>query len=259
MLTAEPRLESGMSLFVLTGLPIVTYMTLTRHVRDAVPEWGRDCLGALVRRRAQQLGMPLALVAEQAGLTRAYLHRLLAGQTPNPGVRTLQKLANALNLPAMTIFRLYADEASTQARTARRHTGRLDPQDALIFVADITVPDHSLMTPGERFTKTWAIQNAGEKPWIGRRLVRLDTEAVVARREPNGVLTPLLESHIQCLDQWVEVPPTLPGHVVELSVQLRAPEGSSTVASIWRIEDTEGQACFGEQCHLYCVITVMGS
>lgn len=234
-------------------------MTTTRHGRDAVHEWGKDCLGSLVRRRALQLGLPLTAVAERAGVTRAYLHRLLSGQTPNPGVLTLQKLSCALNLPGMTLFRLYADGATPAARTARRHTGLLDPQDGLVFVADVTVPDHSLMTPGERFTKTWAIQNAGEKPWIGRRLVRMDQEAVVARREPNGVLVPLLESHLHCLDRTVEVPPTLASHVVELSVEFRAPEGSATVASVWRMEDADGQACFGEQCHLYCVITVMGS
>lgn len=234
-------------------------MTSTRRVRGTTHEWGRDCLGSLVRRRALQLGLPLTAVAERADVTRAYLHRLLLGQTPNPGVLTLQKLATAVNLPAMTLFRLYAEGPSQQARTARRHVGRLDAQDGLIFVADVTVPDHSLMTPGERFIKTWAIQNAGDRPWIGRHLARLDQETVLAQRQANGVLTPLLDSNLHCLDRSVEVPPSLPGHVVELSVEFRAPEGSATVASIWRMEDADGHACFDEHCYLYCVVTVVGS
>lgn len=248
-----------MSPFVFSLLPIVTSMTTTKIIRGGTPEWGRNCLGNLVRRRAQQLGMPLTAVAERAELTRGYLHRLLSGQTSNPGVLTLQKLASALNLPAMTIFRLYAEGSTQQARTARRHAGLRDANDGLIFVADVTVPDHSLMTPGERFIKTWAIQNAGEQPWTGRRLARMDEQAVVARRATNGLLVPLFESHLHCLDQYIDIPPTQPGHVVELSVELRAPEGSCTVVSVWRMEDVDGHACFSDQCYLYCMVTVVGS
>lgn len=234
-------------------------MSPTTHTDLTTPEWGSESLGQMVRRRARQLGLPLSSIAERTDITRAYLHRLLAGQTPNPGVRTLQKLAHAVHLPPIAVFRLFAEEAAPSARTARRHESLLDPEDGLIFVGDITVPDHSLMSPGERFVKTWAIQNAGHRPWVGRRLVRLDQEVVVARRAASGVLIPLIQGHMECLDQAIEVPATLPGQVVELSVEMRAPEGSATIASAWRMEDALARPCFDHQCCLYCVITVVAS
>lgn len=33
--------------------------------------------------------------------------------------------------------------------------------DQMSFVADVTVPDYSIMTPGQSFTKTWRVKNVG--------------------------------------------------------------------------------------------------
>lgn len=215
-------------------------------------------LGCLVRRRCQQLGRTLSDIAERSGITRAYLHRLLSGSTSNPGVLTIQKLAAALDLPAMTLFRLYAEGTNPNGSTARRHEGLSDSEDAFIFVADVTVPDHALMTPGERFTKTWAIQNAGNKPWLKRRLARVDHELVIARRTIQGGLSALINTNLTSLGQHIDVPATHPGQVVELSVDMQAPEGSCTVASLWQMVDADNQPCFGPQCYLYAVVTVVG-
>lgn len=215
-------------------------------------------MGCLVRRRSHQIGSSLSDIAERAGITRAYLHRLLSGHTFNPGVLTLQRLAAALQLPAMTLYRLYAEEARPSRSTARRHEGLNDPQDGLVFVADVTVPDHALMTPGEAFTKTWAIQNAGSRPWLRRRLERVDDELVIARRTPQGGLSALVDTHLTSLGHQVEVPPTHPGQIVELSVDMRAPEGSGTVTSLWQMVNADGQPCFDQQCFLYTVVTVVG-
>ncbi|MDP2221670.1 MAG: NBR1-Ig-like domain-containing protein [Hydrogenophaga sp.] len=219
---------------------------------------GPSGLGNFVRCRSQQLGTSLSDIAERAGITRAYLHRLLLGNTPNPGVLTIQRLATALNLPAITLFRLYAEDACPSRSTAKRHEGLNDPDDGLVFVADVTVPDHALMAPGEQFTKTWAIQNVGSRPWLHRRLIRVDSELVIARRTPQGSLSPLLETHLSSLGNLIDVPPTQPGQIVELSVDMRAPEGSCTVTSLWQMVDADGQPCFSYQCYLYTVITVVG-
>lgn len=247
-----------MYLFVFIWVPILDDMNDLVEPRRPLQATGADALGCIVRRRSHQLGTSLSDIAERAGITRAYLHRLLSGHTSNPGVVTLHRLATALRLPAMTLFRLYAEAAGPNKSTARRHEGLNDPDDALVFVADVTVPDHALMTPGEAFTKTWAIQNAGTRPWLRRRLVRVDEALVIARRTPQGHLSPLMDTHLSSLGNQVNVPATHPGQIVELSVDMRAPEGSCTVASFWQMLDADDQPCFGPQCHLYTVITVVG-
>lgn len=232
-----------------------------RSARSPAHVWGRDYLGSLVRQRAQQLGLPLTAVAERTGVTRAYLHRLLSGETKNPGVLTIHKLAIALGLPAMTLFRLYTNDqaAHISGRTARRHLGLLDPSDGLVFVEDVTVPDHSPVCPRERFTKTWAIQNAGSVIWLGRRLIRVDSDVIAAQRTEQGNLVPILDTHLMSYERILDIPATEPGQVTELSVELRAPEGSGTVAAFWTMVDGDGRQCFDSQCHLYCIVTVVGA
>lgn len=232
-----------------------------RSARPSDHVWGRESLGSLVRQRAQQLGLPLTTVAARTGVTRAYLHRLLSGETKNPGVSTIHRLATALELPAMTLFRLYTNGQAghVSPRTARRHLGLLDPCDGFVFVEDVTVPDHSPVCPRERFTKTWAIQNAGSVIWLGRRLVRVDSDVIAAQRTAHGNLVPILDTHLMSYDRIVEIPTTQPGQVTELSVELRAPDGSGAVAAFWTMEDSDGRQCFDYQCHLYCIVTVVGA
>lgn len=211
-----------------------------------------------VRHRARQLGMTQTELAECTGMTRAYLHRLCTGGVPNPGVLTLQRLAQALQLPTTALVRLWADDhASTMGRQAR-HVATRDPRDVLVFVGDVTVPDHAVVLPGERFTKTWAVQNAGSVAWPARRLVRQDSTLVVAQRERNGALTPLLDAHLRSLEQVLEVPVTPPGAVRELSVDFAAPLENCSVASVWRFEDLDGEPVYKNSCFLQVIVTVLG-
>ncbi|MCK8225357.1 hypothetical protein LW974_17840, partial [Erwinia amylovora] len=92
-----------------------------------------------------------------------------------PGILTLQRVAKALRLPASALYRLYAVADPAPQRHARMSYVSLhDVRDVLMLAADVTVPDHTVVMPGERFTKTWAIQNVGQVPWPERQLVRID-------------------------------------------------------------------------------------
>ncbi len=46
------------------------------------------------------------------------------------------------------------------------------PGDASTFVADVTIPDGTLMKPYQLFEKTWRIRNSGTVLWKGRWLAR---------------------------------------------------------------------------------------
>jgi transcriptional regulator with XRE-family HTH domain len=227
-----------------------------------------------VRRRSAQLGLPLTDLAAKAGLTRAYLHALLAGKTRNPGVLTLANLAQALQIPSISLYRLFEqvgevsqgagfDTAGDDARSAehwqqrQRHTAIADANDVLMFTADVTIPDHSMVLPAERFTKTWAVQNAGRSHWRGRRLQRIDQELVVAIREGMS-LTPILDSHLHSLGREIDVPDTPAGHGVELSIDFMAPRENCSVASLWRFVDMGGQPIYKPSCFLQVIVQVIG-
>src|SRR5215216_5072499 len=77
-------------------------------------------------------------------------------------------------------------------------------RDGAAFVEDITYPDHTRLTAGEKFTKTWKLQNAGTCTWTGYTVAFLSGDKMSA---PDSV----------------PVPETEVGAPVEVSVDLTAP------------------------------------
>ncbi|WP_258191643.1 NBR1-Ig-like domain-containing protein [Pseudomonas fluorescens] len=111
---------------------------------------------------------------------------------------------------------------------------------------------------GETFQKTWEIQNLGIRPWRGRRLVRVDGEYVIARRTASGEpLEVVMDSHLRSLNNDIPIADTLPGQPVHITVEFGAPRETSTVTSIWRIEDEHGQPCYGPAFILHVIVNVM--
>lgn len=211
-----------------------------------------------VRRRCRFLGVSQTELALRADLTRAYLHRLVTGGVPNPGVLTLQRLALALQVSPTALLRLFVGTPQGGGTAQVCHVSPHDPRDAMAFVADVTVPDHSVVLPGERFTKIWAIQNVGDVAWPARQLARQDEALVVARRERSGALTPLLEAHLSSLERVLNLPPVPAGQVLELSVDFVAPQENCTVASIWRLQTPDGQPCYQDRAFVQVIVTVVG-
>jgi transcriptional regulator with XRE-family HTH domain len=216
-------------------------------------------LDAMVVGRAQQLGLTMAEVAQRAGFSRSNLYCLVQGKTRDPSVYTLARLAQALEIAPIVLFRHYIElqtkEPALGATTVVR--SRTLKGDAVAFTADVTVPDHSLMAPGEAFTKTWAVQNIGKQPWVGRRLVRVDDEIVISRRV-GGKLVPLLESHLATPAAAVDVPRTSPGAACQVSIPFVAPAENCSVASLWRMQRDDGRWAFPPEFFLQCIVTVVG-
>lgn len=201
-------------------------------------------------------------LAREADLSRTYLYALAGGQAQDPSVRTLIKLAKALEVSPLLLFRHYADLAGAPASgpalaTTNRAVGLNDMEDAAAFNADVTAPDHAVVLPGEAFRKVWEVQNVGTKPWVGRRLVRVDGEYVIARRSSEGSLEPVVNAHLSTLYSEVPVPRTQPGHPVRLAIDFAAPTETCTVASIWRMVDARGCPCYGPSFVFHVVVTVM--
>jgi len=107
--------------------------------------------------------------------------------------------------------------------------------DDAVWVADVTVPDGTEMTPGQDFVKTWMIRNTGSCTWgTGYTLIHGYDERL------DGVAEPLTNA-------------VAPGEEVEVSVRFRAPSGVGEHRSYWRMQNTGGSA-FGE--FLYVAIVV---
>jgi hypothetical protein len=106
--------------------------------------------------------------------------------------------------------------------------------DAMQFLADVTVPDGTSFRPGERFTKTWRVRNAGTCDWAGYRVVFVEGDSM-------GVLDGPL-------------PDTSAGQEVEVSFDMIAPDQPGDYRGTWQIQSPDG-ANLGT---LTCVITVDG-
>ncbi len=96
-----------------------------------------------------------------------------------------------------------------------------------VFVADVTIPDNTPVTPGQQFTKTWRIRNAGTCAWDGGYTLAFERGTAMT----SAASVPL--------------PATAPGATVDVSVPLTAPTLAGTVTGFWRPKAPNG-AFFGQ-------------
>ncbi len=88
---------------------------------------------------------------------------------------------------------------------------------------DVTIPDDTVLRPGERFTKTWRLQNAGTCTWTSNyALVWFSGEQLDA---PLSV--PLSGN-------------TDPGQSVDLSVEMKTPDAEGTYQGWWKLRNPAG-------------------
>jgi hypothetical protein len=92
------------------------------------------------------------------------------------------------------------------------------------FIKDVTIADGSKLEPGEYFTKTWRIQNVGTCTWNS------DYKFVFASGDlmAGPAFQSLANSHVP------------PGAMLDVSVQLRAPDDPGSYRGYWRFLDSKG-------------------
>lgn len=106
-----------------------------------------------------------------------------------------------------------------------------DPRDASIFVEE-TIADGTLMAPGQRFTKTWTIRNAGSVPWRDRRLTRVGIAA------GSGLITTPVQ---------VPIPDIEPGEEVTIAVPCVAHFVEGTSNAAFKMTDAAGRHFFPDR------------
>lgn len=114
------------------------------------------------------------------------------------------------------------------------------------FVADISIPDGTLVPPGEVIEKRWELRNAGSVPWRGRYLSRLGAS--------EGYSIPQTAPRVQIAD-------TGPGENVVISVQVCAPDRPGTYVVHWKMADAFGRQYFPDRYWggIWFTITVPGA
>ena len=84
------------------------------------------------------------------------------------------------------------------------------------FVTDVTIPDGTIMTPGQAFTKKWRIKNLGSCAWTGYLLVFDSGDSMGGpASKPISALNP--------------------GQEIDLDVNLTAPATAGNYRGYWRI------------------------
>lgn len=94
--------------------------------------------------------------------------------------------------------------------------------DSALFVEDVTYPDNTRVAGGERFTKTWKLQNTGTCAWSGYTVAFASGERMGA---PDSV----------------PVPETAAKATVDISVELTAPSADGAYTGNYELRNAAGE------------------
>ena len=110
-----------------------------------------------------------------------------------------------------------ATQTPTATSTATRTPEPTPCASGATFVADVTVPDYSLMDSGGRFDKTWRVRNTGTCAWNDSYQLRFVEGSAL---EAGGAYA---------------IPPTAPGDVADITVPMVAPQQPGTFTGTWQM------------------------
>ena len=92
-----------------------------------------------------------------------------------------------------------------------------------LATVDVTIPEGTIMNPGQGFTKTWKIKNTGACTWDDYSLIYA------------GYMDKMSSDDHVRLDILVE-----PGQEVEISVNFKAPKAVGEYVSAWQMANAKG-------------------
>jgi hypothetical protein len=97
-------------------------------------------------------------------------------------------------------------------------------QDSAAFVADVTIPDDTVLEAGQSFTKTWRLRNNGTSTWTADyKLVFSHGDDLKAPAQTNIP---------------IQVPP---GETVDIFVELTAPQEAGEYVAHWMLMNANGE------------------
>ncbi len=146
------------------------------------------------------------------------------------GTPTTFVTATLLSLPTIPVI------ATQQSLVSYSAASTANGCNNAIYVSDVTIPDGTVLAPGEAFTKTWKFQNTGSCEWTDSYLITF-----ISGTDMNGEDTEIGDT--------VAV-----GSSGEVSVSLAAPDSEGTYIGYWRMADEDGNA-FGQSVYVQIVVS----
>jgi len=177
---------------------------------------------------------PLVVMTDVAGtiqaeITQAALLTPSATIAPSP-------IATPLPIPTQP---LPAVPTSSANESGPAPVLPAESPDKAKYVADVTIPDGTALRPGERFTKTWKIENIGTTTWGTNYFIRyLDGQPIMCDEEDLFIF----------ITNSVE-----PNNQVTLSVRMTAPDTVGTYKNFFIMANDEGQI-FGDTLSVKIVV-----
>lgn len=210
-------------------------------------------LSEYVKQRINTLGLSMSELARQTGISRQGLYGLLDGTTGQAKISTLIALAKALQVHPMVLFRhlLHQLDLPKFSTTSAKYQF-----DASGFVQDVTIPDNTTVLTDQVFTKIWEIQNIGHVDWLGRKMVCVDQNVDIPA-VPDQIVAPEPRRGLVPTRHIIDIPKTLPGDSVILSVEFTAPSYPCSLVSYWKMIDENGEICFPATEGLSCMVRVI--
>lgn len=95
--------------------------------------------------------------------------------------------------------------------------------DLARFIKDVTYPDGTVVSPGEKFTKTWRLRNEGTCTWTSAYQLVFDTGD-----QMGGAVSLPLKGTVA------------PGQEVDISIELTAPLDDGLYTGYWRLRNPAG-------------------
>lgn len=137
-----------------------------------------------------------------------------------------------------------ATVTETLSALAIMETGSPLGCDVVAFLADVTILDNTTLDPGQKFTKTWRLQNDGSCTW--------DTDYTIYYYSGEKMSGPSSQRMVS-----VSVPP---GKTIEVSIDLIAPKEAGKYKGYWAFKNAGGHH-FGiseNRFPIYVLIKVVG-
>lgn len=211
-----------------------------------------NALGRFIRQRAKELGKSLTDIAREAGTGRQTLYAISAAGGRLPDLNTLVKVGLALEVHPLRLVQLSFENYSFPSRQTQQHQSRGDQSQ---LVADVTIPDGTVVMLGAKFTKVWELQNLGTVAWEGRSLRCMD-DAIEVRSALTGQPMQVAPQLTPTVRQ-IPIPFTPPGGAVRLAVDFEAPSIPCSTVSYWKSVFEDGRLCLPHSLGLTCVVRVI--
>jgi hypothetical protein len=163
--------------------------------------------------------------AQTADARLTQIFQLTPSVTPVPPSPTFDMVQTMAAETASALLTQAATQMPSPQATASPTSAVSGPGgDRAIFVADVTIPDGTVLAPNTVFTKTWKLQNYGTTTWT----TSYKLEFISGEQMGTVVSVPLAQS-------------VAPGAQIDISVNMVTPANAGSYQSYWKMKNASGQ------------------